>query len=362
MSFFKYTSLVCSLFLSTASLYAQGQNISSDEPVTVREYCQFLNEVATTDFKDFYQEKMKGIIRSEVPGSYRYTVQQGEEESFINYISPLAAMCYRDWKSSSITTFNVECCEGALEDTDFSCSADYQLFSSIFHFANSVVSKTSASLSNPDGDFSLEETVEAAMVLAAAALASENSGNNNREEGNIASSSQHHAVAPLPVPSHQEGGIGSSSEAATVAMEEITVATSSSDHGEVSGVQNPFSNFLNGQLAMPAGGRSAKQILRDAMAAQARSLGFSDAQITLKFAERDLHNAQNMLEQNEGHVAQLVDRTDRDQDYFECLMKIQEEGVQCQGEVTRCQATYDALAAEGTELPTAASGWPFPEN
>ena len=66
--------------------------------MTVSNYCSFLNEAAVADMYSFYDEKMDFILRSGVPGSYRYDVTAEDEEKLMVYGDQNSAMCYRQWK------------------------------------------------------------------------------------------------------------------------------------------------------------------------------------------------------------------------------------------------------------------------
>ena len=81
--------------------------------VAANDYCSFLNAVAASDPDNLYNEKIDCIVRSGEPGSYRYNVILGQEDSTISYVSLSLVICCYDWLENAASTYNVNYCEGA---------------------------------------------------------------------------------------------------------------------------------------------------------------------------------------------------------------------------------------------------------
>ena len=93
-------------------LEERGEN--AGHQVRAGDYCEFLNEIASTDADCFFEEKMKGLVRTGEPGSYHYDVAQGENAT-ISFVSQLEDIYYRDWLENAVSTStdNFNCCEVA---------------------------------------------------------------------------------------------------------------------------------------------------------------------------------------------------------------------------------------------------------
>jgi sulfatase modifying factor 1 len=69
--------------------------------VTIAEYCEFLNGVASTDAYDLYDSRMAaeygGITRAGSSGSYSYNVKEGMGRKPVNYVTWHSAARYANW-------------------------------------------------------------------------------------------------------------------------------------------------------------------------------------------------------------------------------------------------------------------------
>ena len=92
--------VVCILLLSLSlprKLGAASQDATHSPPVTAGEYCDFLNQVASTDILSLYEERIDGIVRTGTPGSYCYKAIDEKLNSAINFVSQKNAVQYYDW-------------------------------------------------------------------------------------------------------------------------------------------------------------------------------------------------------------------------------------------------------------------------
>ncbi|OHE77946.1 MAG: hypothetical protein A3F67_05505 [Verrucomicrobia bacterium RIFCSPHIGHO2_12_FULL_41_10] len=97
--------------LSWNGLFAETSLNLEDYPITVSEYCAFLNAVGSTDTHHLYNPKMGSeaatcnllptnsplIIRSGSPGSYYYSIPEGCEELPITYVTYFSAARFCNW-------------------------------------------------------------------------------------------------------------------------------------------------------------------------------------------------------------------------------------------------------------------------
>ena len=116
------------VLLMGSNLFAQENHAASSEyPITVAEYCKFLNEAEATDSDSFYDERMECIVRVGAAGHYTYS---GEEKASITFINQENAERYCDWFGSA-STFNFDCCNVAI---GHGTACDSQLRSNRSHF------------------------------------------------------------------------------------------------------------------------------------------------------------------------------------------------------------------------------------
>lgn len=101
----------CIVTLSWNGLFAETSLNLEEHPITVWEYCAFLNAVGSTDTHHLYNLKMGSeaaicnllpvnsplIIRSGSPGSYCYCVSEGCEELPITYVTYFSAARFCNW-------------------------------------------------------------------------------------------------------------------------------------------------------------------------------------------------------------------------------------------------------------------------